>query len=28
MRTPEAVETTFGVLAGYVDRLAGLVPAR
>ena len=28
MRTPEAVGTTFGVLAGYVDRLAGLVPAR
>lgn len=27
MRTPEAVETTFGVLASYVDRLAGLVEA-
>ncbi len=28
MRTPEAVETTFGVLAGYVDRLEQLVAAR
>jgi oligoendopeptidase F len=28
MTTPEAVETTFGVLAGYVDRLEELVAAR
>lgn len=28
MRTPEAVETTFGVLASYVDRLEELVAAR
>jgi oligoendopeptidase F len=28
MRTPEAVETTFGVLASYVDRLEQLVAAR
>jgi oligoendopeptidase F len=28
MRTPEAVETTFGVLASYVDRLEQLVDAR
>ena len=25
MTTPEAVETTFGVLAGYVDRLEALL---
>jgi oligoendopeptidase F len=28
MTTPEPVETTFGVLAGYVDRLEGLVGRR
>ena len=28
MQTPEAVETTFAVLARYVDRLEELVAAR
>jgi len=28
MTSPESVETTFGVLAGYVDRLEALVGQR